>query len=88
MDWNGARHLGDVTEIIRDWKKTSLVCAVNITDVIPPSDAEYLTLTFHVEVSWRLQHTQSMSLLSTLTDCNNNRQFCPANNGCSVTPTP
>jgi len=55
-DWDGVRHLGDATEnvvatfgdVIYDWEETSLVCNVNITDVILSSDAEYLMLTFHV----------------------------------------
>jgi len=35
--------------VIHDWKETSLVCNVDITDVILPSDAEYLMLTFYVK---------------------------------------
>jgi len=54
MDWDSARHPGGVTkggamtfdDVIYDWRKTSLVCNVDITDAILPSFAEYLMLTF------------------------------------------
>jgi len=36
--------------VIQAWRETSLVCNVDITDVILPSDAELLTLTFHVSL--------------------------------------
>jgi len=57
MDWDSTRHPGDVTEngvatfddVIHNWRETSLVCSFDITDMILPSDAEYLTLTFHVK---------------------------------------
>lgn len=43
-----ARHPSDVTEnevtmyddVINHWRETSLVCDVNLTEVIPPSDIE------------------------------------------------
>jgi len=55
MDWDSAQHPSDVTEngvatfdeVIHDWRETSLVCNIDITDVILLYDAEYLTLTFH-----------------------------------------
>jgi len=61
MDWDSAWHPGDVIkngvvtldDVIHDWRETSLVCNVDITDAILPSDAEYLMLTFHVKA---LQH--------------------------------
>jgi len=48
MDWDSARHPGDVTEngavtfddVIHDWMETSLACSVTTADVIVPSDAE------------------------------------------------
>jgi len=54
MDCDSGQHLGDVTEngvvtfddVIDDW---SQVCKRDITDMMLPSDAEYLTLTFHVK---------------------------------------
>jgi len=57
MDWDSARHPGDMTkngvamsdDVIHDCRETSLICNVDITDVILPSDAEYLMLTFHVK---------------------------------------
>jgi len=57
IDWHSERHPGDVTEngaatfddVIYDWRETSLVCKVDITDVILPSVAEYLTLTIHMK---------------------------------------
>jgi len=47
MDWDSARHRGNVTEngfavfdnVIHDWTETSLVCNFDITGVILPSDA-------------------------------------------------
>jgi len=56
MDWGSARHPDYMTEngvvtfdaVIHDWRKTSVVCNFDNTDVIVPSNAKYLTLTFHV----------------------------------------
>jgi len=36
-------------DVIRDWRETSLVCNIDIMDVILSSDAEYLMLTFRVK---------------------------------------
>ena len=57
MDWINTRHPGNVTEdgvvtlddLIHYWGKTSQVCDFNIADVVLPSDAEYLTLTLHIQ---------------------------------------
>jgi len=60
MDWQSARHPSDVSvtengvatfdnNLYHDWREISLVCSIDITDMILPSDAEYLTLTFHVK---------------------------------------
>ena len=53
VDWNSARHPGNVTEygvatlddLIHYRGKTSQVCDCSISDVVLPSDDEYLTLT-------------------------------------------
>jgi len=50
MEWGNARRPGNVTkngvatsgDVIRDWTKTSLVCNVDIMEVILPSDTEHL----------------------------------------------
>jgi len=58
LDWDSARHPGDVTDngvatfngvIHHDWRETSLVCNVDITAVMLPSDGEYQMLTFHMK---------------------------------------
>jgi len=57
MYWDSAQHPGHVTkneaatfhDVIHDWMETSLVCNIDITDMILPSDAEYLMLTFHMK---------------------------------------
>jgi len=54
MDWVSPQHPRDVVEngvatcddMIQDWRETSLVCNIDIMDVILSSDAEYLMLTF------------------------------------------
>jgi len=48
MDWNSARHPGDVTknvvamsdDVILNWTETSLVCNVSTMDAIRSSDAK------------------------------------------------
>jgi len=62
LSWSIAQHPGDTTKngaatfnyVFRDWGKTSLVCNINIPDVILPSDAEYLTL-------WKLSRNSVFS---------------------------
>jgi len=57
VDWDNTRHPGNVTEneaamfndVIHDWRPTCLVCNVDITDMILPSAAKHLTLTYHVK---------------------------------------
>jgi len=53
MDWDSARHPGNVTEngaamcdaVIYDRRENSLLCNFDITHMLLPSDAQKLTLT-------------------------------------------
>ena len=50
-------HPGNVSEnrvaafdnVLHDWRYANLVCCFNVSDMILPPDAEYLTLAFHME---------------------------------------
>jgi len=76
MDWHSTQPLCDMTEngvtvcdtVIHEWRETSLVCNFDVTDVILPSDAEYLMLTFHVKAFkdlgfFNTQYTWSILLM-------------------------
>jgi len=57
MDWTSTRHPSNVTEdgvatlddLVHYWGKDGQVCDFDITDVVLLSDADYMTLTFHME---------------------------------------
>jgi len=74
MNWDNARHPGNVTKnraaifdnVIHNRRETSLVCNVDITEVILLSDAKQMMLTFHVKA---LKDPISSACMVHVSDC-------------------